>query len=94
MATLHRPSLFRVNLGGDADFWGGDGSQWSRIADFDGKEAYVVDYLNFFSPSRGAHGALTGITTPDITDSDFDPIRDEAAFTELVQGNAAEPTTG
>ena len=26
-------------------------------------------------------------------DSDFDPIRDEAAFTELVQGNAAEPTT-
>jgi hypothetical protein len=27
-------------------------------------------------------------------DSDFDPIRAEAAFTELVQGNAAEPTTG
>ena len=27
-------------------------------------------------------------------DSDFDPIRDEAAFKELVQGNAAEPTTG
>lgn len=27
-------------------------------------------------------------------DSDFDPIRDEAAFTELVQGNAADPATG
>lgn len=27
-------------------------------------------------------------------DSDFDPIRDEVAFKELVQGNAAEPTTG
>src|SRR5215211_2834043 len=27
-------------------------------------------------------------------DSDFDPIRDEAAFNELVQGNAGEPTTG
>jgi hypothetical protein len=27
-------------------------------------------------------------------DSDFDPIRDEAAFKELVQGNAAEPATG
>ena len=26
-------------------------------------------------------------------DSDFDPIRDEAAFKELVQGNAAAPTT-
>ena len=27
-------------------------------------------------------------------DSDFDPIRDEAAFKELVQGNAAEPAAG
>ena len=27
-------------------------------------------------------------------DSDFDPIRDEAAFKELVQDTAAEPTTG
>ena len=27
-------------------------------------------------------------------DSDFDPIRDEPAFKELVQGNAAEPTDG
>ena len=27
-------------------------------------------------------------------DSDFDPIRAETAFKELVQGNAGEPTTG
>jgi hypothetical protein len=27
-------------------------------------------------------------------DGDFDPIRDEAAFKELVRGNTAEPTTG
>jgi tetratricopeptide (TPR) repeat protein len=27
-------------------------------------------------------------------DSDFDPIRAEAAFKELVQGNAGEPTSG
>ena len=27
-------------------------------------------------------------------DSDFDPIRDEAAFKELVQGSAAEPARG
>jgi hypothetical protein len=74
MATLHKPALYRINLGGDADFWGEDGSQWSRIADYDGKEAFVVDYMNYFSPSRGAHGALTSISTPDITDSDFDPI--------------------
>jgi hypothetical protein len=74
MAVLHTPALFRVNLGADAEFWSGDGSQWSRIADYDGKEAYVVDYLNFFSPHRGAHGALTGIVTADVTDTDFDPI--------------------
>jgi hypothetical protein len=29
-----------------------------------------------------------------VEDSDFDPIRGEPAFEELVQGNAAEPTTG
>ncbi len=71
--TLCKERLFRINLGGDADFWGEDGSMWSRIADFDGKEAYVVDYLNLFSNYRGAHGALTGITT-DLTDEDFTNI--------------------
>lgn len=74
VATLHKPALFRVNLGGDADFWGEDGSQWSRIADYDGKEAFVVDYMNYMSPNRGAHGALTAVSTPDVTDSDFDPL--------------------
>lgn len=71
--TLATQMLYRVNLGGDADFWGEDGSQWSRIADFDGKEAYVVDYLNCFCNHRGANGALTGITT-DVTDKDWDPV--------------------
>lgn len=71
--TLQKDNLYRVNLGGDADFWGEDGSMWSRIADFDGKEAYVVDYLNTFCTHRGANGALTGITT-DVTDADWDPI--------------------
>lgn len=73
-ATLCREKLYRVPLGGDADFWGEDGSMWSRIANFDGKDAFVVDYLNFFSNHRGAHGALTGIVTPDITDADFDAV--------------------
>lgn len=72
--TLFKDALYRVPLGADADFWGEDGSMWQRIIDYDGKEAFVVDYLNFFSNHRGAHGALTSIVTPDITDSDFDPI--------------------
>ena len=73
--TLCKEKLYRVNLGGDADFWGEDGSMWSRIADYDGKDAYVVDYLNMFSPHRGAHSALTGIST-DLTDADFTNIPD------------------
>jgi hypothetical protein len=71
--TLHTPSLYRVTLGGEADFKAEDGSQWSRIADFDGKEAYVGEYMNFFCTHRGANGALTGITT-DVTDADFEPV--------------------
>lgn len=69
-ATVCMDYLYRVPLGGQADFWGEDGSMWSRIADFDGKDAFVVDYLQNFSNHRGAHGVLTGITT-DLTDDDF-----------------------
>jgi hypothetical protein len=61
LMTLCRNKLFRVNLGADADFWAGDGSMWARTANFDGKDAFAVDYLQFFSPDRGSHGALTGI---------------------------------
>jgi hypothetical protein len=71
--TVCKEHLFRVNLGDDVDFWGEDGSMWSRMPDFDGKDAFVVEYGNNFSNNRGAHGALTGITT-DLTDSEFDPI--------------------
>jgi len=72
-ATLNKDTLFRIPLGEQADFWGEDGSMWSRIADFDGKEAYVVDYLNLFCINRGANSALTGIVT-DVTDSNWDAV--------------------
>ena len=71
--TLNKDSLFRVNLGADADFWGEDGSMWKRIADFDGKEAFVVDYMNTFCNNRGANGALTGIST-DLTTAAWDNV--------------------
>lgn len=73
--TLYKQGLYRVNLGGDADFWGEDGSMWSRIADFDGKDAYVVDYIQNFHVHRGANGCLTTIVT-DVTDSDFTNVPD------------------
>lgn len=73
LTTLCKEKLYRIDLGGDADFWDEDGSMWSRIADYDGKDAHVGNYMNYFSNHRGAHGALTSITT-DVTDSDFLPV--------------------
>ena len=74
-ATICTEKLYRIPLGGDADFWGEDGSMWQRIANWDGKEAHVVDYLNFFSNHRGSHGVLTGIST-DLDDSAFSNVPD------------------
>lgn len=71
-ATICEAYLYRINLGGDADFWGEDGSMWARIADFDGKSAFVGEYMQTFCNHRGANGALTGITT-DLTDDNFAP---------------------
>lgn len=73
--TLCREKLFRVTLKGEADFVAEDGSMWQRIADFDGKEAYVGEYMQTFSTARGCNSALTGITT-DLTDNDFTNIPD------------------
>ena len=42
----------------------------------------------------GSPGSNEPLRSLAAEDSDFDPIRDETAFKELVQGNAAEPTTG
>jgi len=73
--TLCKETLYRISIGGDADFWGEDGSMWSRISDFDGKEAWVVDYLQNMCNHRGANSALTGIST-DLTDADFTTVPD------------------
>lgn len=72
--TLNKDSLFRVNLGDEASFFNGDGSQFARIADYDGKEAFVCEYMNTFCNARGTNGAITGIVTPDITDEDYSAV--------------------
>jgi hypothetical protein len=71
--TICKDNLVRANLGGEADFWAEDGNQWARIADFDGKEAFVAEYMQTFCTNRGVNGALTGITT-DLTTADFSPV--------------------
>lgn len=72
-ATLCKENLFRITLGGDGDFFADDGSMWSRTEDFDAKDGYVREYLNYFSNHRGANGALTGVTT-DLTDDDYTTV--------------------
>jgi len=73
--TLYKQGLYRVNLGGEPGFWQEDGNQWQRIADFDGKEAFVAEYMNTFCQNRGANSALTGITV-DMTSGDFNNLPD------------------
>ena len=72
--TLSVEDLFRVDLDGEADYFAEDGSQFSRLADFDGKEWYVKSYLQNFSDRRNRHAALTGITLANVTASDFSPV--------------------
>ncbi len=72
-ATFNVDTLKRIPLGQGVGFEDEDGSPWSRIADFDGMEAHVREYMNYVCTNRGANGALTGCTT-DVTDSRFDPV--------------------
>ena len=72
--TLSVEDLFRVDLDGEADYFAEDGSQFSRLSDFDGKEWYVKSYLQNFSDRRNRHAALTGITLANVTASDFSPV--------------------
>ncbi len=64
--------LYSISLV-EAGYFDEDGSMYERISDFDGKEFYVRDYCNSFSPRRNRHGALTGITLSNVTATDFDP---------------------
>lgn len=58
-----------VPLDGAAAVWAGDGSEFSRLADFDGKEWYAKRYLQRLATRRNRSGALTGITVTDQFDT-------------------------
>jgi len=73
LATFYVDSIKRVPLGRDAGFEEQDGSMWNRIADWDGMEAHVKEYMNYVCTMRGANAALTGVTT-DVTDANWDPV--------------------
>ena len=67
--------LYSVSLV-EAGYFDDDGSMYERISDFDGKEFYVRDYCNSFSPRRNRHGALTSISLSNVTAADFAPTPD------------------
>lgn len=73
LVTLSHEDLWNVDLGGGADYFAEDGSQFSRLADFDGKEWYVRAYGNTFADRRNRMGALTGISLPNVDADDFSP---------------------
>ena len=72
--ALCNEDLYTVSLV-EAGFFDEDGSMYSRLADYDGKEGFVRDYCDSFSPRRNRHGALTGVSThASITASDYTPV--------------------
>lgn len=74
--TVCREDIFNADLDGQADYFAEDGSQFSRLADYDGREWYVKHYFNRWSDRRNRHGALTGITLSNVTADDFSPTPD------------------
>lgn len=51
-----------VDLDGEPAVWAGDGSQFSRLADYDGKEWFLKHYVQRFPSRRNRMGALTGVS--------------------------------
>jgi hypothetical protein len=75
MSVYATEDLYTVSLV-EAGYFDEDGSMYSRISDFDGKEWYVRDYANSFTPVRNRCGALTGISHPNVTVDNFVPTPD------------------
>ena len=65
--------IFSVDLDGEADYFAGDGSQFSRLSDFDAKEWFISHYKQVFADRRNRCGALTGITLSNVSATDFSP---------------------
>jgi hypothetical protein len=74
LMTVCVEDIFRANLGGEADVAMPDGKERQRLADFDGSEWYIADYMQTWSDRRNRHGALTSIAVDaSLTPGDYDP---------------------
>ena len=64
MYVLCPEDIHVVDLDGEPAVWAGDGSQFHRLADYDGKEWFLRHYVQRFPSRRNRMGALTGISNP------------------------------
>jgi hypothetical protein len=71
IATICLEDIYNIPLGSRAGMVSEDGSEWSRLPDQDAREAYAAEYLQFFSPRRNRHFALTGISVSNVDADDF-----------------------
>lgn len=53
-----------VDLDGESQIWDGDGSQFRRLANYDGKEWFARHYVQRFFSRRNRSGCLTGVVNP------------------------------
>lgn len=53
-----------IDLDGQPAVWAGDGNQYSRLADYDGKEWFLRHYVQRITTLRNRLGALTGVPNP------------------------------
>lgn len=62
MYALCPEDLHVVDLDGEPEVWAGDGNQFQRMTDYDGKQWFLRHYVQRFASRRNRLGALTGIS--------------------------------
>jgi len=62
MYCLDMRDMRVADLDGDARLWAEDGNEWSRIADFDGREVFARHYVARYMTRRNRSGSLSGFT--------------------------------
>jgi len=66
--------LHVVDLDGEPSVVSADGSEYSRLADYDGIEWYMKHYVQRFASRRNRMGALTGLTNTNASRYNAHPV--------------------
>ena len=71
MYTICKEDCRVIDLDGDPQIWAGDGSEFARIADFDGREWFAKHYVQRIMTRRNRSGALIGL--PNTNAANYSP---------------------